>query len=154
MQRLGRHQGVDGINGGGEEHRVPGLTGGVAERCGEVRLAEAHAAAKDGVGPLGHEAQLEEVSHLRFVELLGPVPFELVESLAHGEPRGLDAPFVRAGLAVEGLRLDQAAQELGVRPAGLGRLGRQLGVVPQQVSYSIVSSWLLVVFWWVHPVLF
>jgi len=39
-----------------------------------------------------------------------------------------------AGLAVEGLRLDQAAQELGVRPAGLGRLGRQLGVVPQQVS--------------------
>ena len=28
----------------------------------------------------------------------------------------------------------QAAQELGVRPAGLGRLGRQLGVVPQQVS--------------------
>ena len=134
MQGLRSHHGVDGVNGGSEEHGVPSLTGGVAEGRGEVRFAEAHAAAKDGVGPLGHKAQLEEVSHLGFVELLGPVPFELVESLAHGETRGLNAPLMGAGLAVEGLRLDQAAQELGVRPAGLGRLGRQLGVVPQQVS--------------------
>ena len=39
VRRLGCGQGVNGINGGGEEDRLTGKTGGIAERCGKMGLA-------------------------------------------------------------------------------------------------------------------
>ena len=66
--------------------------------------------------------------------VLGPVPPELVEAFADGETGGAQAPLAGALLALGGLRLDEAAQQLGVGPLGPGGLGGELTVVTAVVG--------------------
>src|SRR5688572_20286598 len=73
------------------------LTGGVAQGGSEVGLAEPDPAAEDRIGAFRDEAQFEQMADLRLVDLLGPVPVELVEGLAHGETGRLDSPLARDG---------------------------------------------------------
>ena len=55
--------------------------GGVAEGDGQVRLAEPDTGDEDGVGLLRDEAEAKEVLYLRAVDLLRPVPLELIKGL-------------------------------------------------------------------------
>ena len=87
------------------------------------RLPEADAAHEDDVGLLFDEAEAEEVFDLQFVDLLGPVPAELIEGLEDGEAGGADAPLHGALLAGAAFALEQALQIVRVRPALRGRGG-------------------------------
>jgi len=82
---LGGGQGIDDIDGGGEEHRVSMLAGSVAEGDRDVRFAEANIADQDDVGLGGDESQTEQVLDLRPVDFCWPVPLEVIEGLEHGE---------------------------------------------------------------------
>src|SRR5262245_41800700 len=87
--RLGRGQGVDDVDGGGEEHGVAGDTGGVAESKRDVRFAEADGTNKDDVGVGCDEGQTKQVLNLRSIDLLWPTPVKVFNGLEHGEARFL-----------------------------------------------------------------
>jgi hypothetical protein len=126
---LGGDQLIDGVDGGGEEHGVPLLAGGVTEGGGEVRLTQPDATGKNDIRFLGNEAEAEEVLHLGLVDLLRPVPAELVEGLDHGEARGAHSAFHGALLAHGTLAVEEALEELEVGPRGGRRFLGQRGVM-------------------------
>ena len=106
---LGGVQGVDDVDGVGEEHVHALLAGGVAEGGGEVGLAESDGAEQDDVGVIPDELEAEEILDLKAVDLFGPVPAEGVEGLDDGEAGALDA----AGDGAVGAQVGFALDELG-----------------------------------------
>lgn len=119
-------QRVDDIDRGGEEHRVAAQAGRVAERDSEMALAQADGGDEDHVGVVLDEAQAKQVLDLGPVDLLRPVPVELIEALEHREARQSDAPLDAALFAPVGLALDEPRQKLDVGPllgSGLLRQG-------------------------------
>ena len=106
---LGGVQGVDDVDGVGEEHAHALLAGGVAERAGEVGFTEPDGAEQDDVGVVLDELETEEVLDLEAVDLFGPVPAEGVEGFDDGEAGGLDA----AGDGSVGAQVGFAGDELG-----------------------------------------
>ena len=129
VRRLRGDEDVDGIDGGGEEDRVTVLAGGVAQRRGQVTLPEADPAHKDDIGFLRDEAEPEEVLDLELVELFRPVPPELIQRLEHRETGGAQAPLEGALLADDTLAVEQALEELEVRPRRRGGLLGERGVM-------------------------
>ena len=101
-------------DGGGEEHGVAVLAGGVAEGGREVRLPQPDTAGKNDVGFLRDKAEAEEVLDLELVDFLRPVPAELVQGLTHGEAGGAHASFDGALLARGAFAVEQALEELQV----------------------------------------
>src|SRR6202049_3129257 len=140
-----RCQGVDNVDGRGEEHRVSMQAGGVAKSDRQVRLAEADVAYQDDVGLGCDEGQTEQVLDLRAVDLFGPTPLEVIEGFDHGEARVPDPPLDAAVLAHRGLALNQLLQIIQVRALLLGGFGGQglvvaLNVVQLQTLQLRVQS--------------
>jgi len=74
------------------------------------------------------------VLHLRSVDLLRPVPAELVEGLDHREARGAHSAFHGALLAHGTFAFEQALEELEVGPRGRRRFLGQRAVMFGDVS--------------------
>ena len=131
---LRRGQGVDDVDGGGEEHGVATDAGGVAESKRDVRLAEADVADEDDVGVGGDKGQTEQVLDLRAVDLFWPAPLKVFDGLEHGEAGFSDAPLDGAVLAHRGLALDQLRQILKVRELLVGGFAGEVLVVAFDVG--------------------
>ena len=116
----GGREGVDDVDGAGEQHRVAAGTRGLTQGDTQVSFAETDGAQEDHVGLLLDEVQTEEVLDLRSVDFLRPAPLELIEGLLHREARPSDALRETFILAAGHLALDQALQVIEVPPALLG----------------------------------
>ena len=116
-------QGVDDIDGVGEEDAVALLAGAVAEGGGEMGFAEADQAEEDDIGFFLDEAQAEEVLDLEAIDLFGPVPAEGFEGFEDGKARGLDAAGHGAVLAREGFAFDEAVEVIEMTPVFAGGFG-------------------------------
>ena len=120
---------MDDVDRGGEERRVAAYAGGMAQGDAQVGLAQTDAAEKDGVGFLLNEVQAEEVLDLRPVDLLRPVPLELIQGFGEGEARAADTLSEGLVLAPGDLTFDQVVQVIRrSRPLFDGGL-RQLMIV-------------------------
>jgi hypothetical protein len=86
---LGGGQGVDDIDGAGNQCRVALEAGGVGQGDGQVGLAHADPAVQDDVAVLGEEVQEEQLLDLGAVDLLRPAPIEPVEGLDTRQAGGL-----------------------------------------------------------------
>ena len=73
---LGGVEGVDDINGVGEENAQARLAGGVAERGGEMGFAQSDEAEDENVGLIVDELETEEILDLEAIDFFGPVPAE------------------------------------------------------------------------------
>ncbi len=125
---------IDDADGVGEEHRVAFLAGGEPEGGGKVGLSDADGAEEHHVGLLGNELQAEEVLNLEAVDLLGPIPLELLQGLEDREAGGLDASFDDPLTALGVLTLDEAAEVFDVVPVAGGRLAGQIGMVAEKIG--------------------
>ena len=80
-------QGIDDLDGAGEQHRMSAKTSGMGQRGHEMTLAEPGARDEHDVGVLLDEIQMEEVLDKQAVDFGGPVPVKLIQRLEHGEAR-------------------------------------------------------------------
>ena len=94
-----------------------------------MRLAQSHSAHEHHVSLVRHKGQAEEVLYLGAIDLLGPVPVELVEGFDAGETGGGHSPFNGELLAPEGFAIDQSSQIIHMSPLFLGRFASQSRVV-------------------------
>ena len=122
-------EGVDHVDGAGEQHAVVMVACSEPHGNGEVALAQADPADEDDVGGLVDELQTEEVLDLQTVEFLGPVPLELVEGLTHRESGEAHAPFDGAVLSAVRFALDEAVEEGDGITLFLGGIAGEFGVV-------------------------
>ena len=151
---LGGGEGVDGVDGAGEQHGVAPLARLQAEGCDQMGLAEPDAADEHDVGGVVEEAQAEEVLDLEAVDLLRPGPVEGIEGFLHGESGETDAPFngtvaSQVGLALDesfehgevvGLLFGGAAHDVGVVLADEGELeGVEMGVEGIEVGAGLTA---------------
>ena len=116
---LGGVEGVDDVDGVGEEDALAVLAGGVAQRGGEVGFAKADEAQEDDVGFVADELEAKEVLDLQAVDLFGPVPAEGVQRFDDGEAGGLEAPGDGAAGPQGGFAFDELAGG-GARSCGGG----------------------------------
>ena len=79
MGGLRRGQGVDDVDGGGEQHGVAGQTALAGQRGGQVGFAQAGSAHENDVGLVFEEGEAKEILHLGAMDLFGPGPVELFE---------------------------------------------------------------------------
>ena len=107
---LGGVEGVDDIDGVGEEDAHALLAGSVAEGRGEMGFAESDEAQEDDVGFIVDELEAEQILDLEPVDFLWPVPEERVEGFDDREPGGLDAPRDGAVGPEGGLAFDELCQ--------------------------------------------
>ena len=110
-------EGVNHVDGIGEENAYTLLAGGVTKRGGEMGFAEADGAQEDDVGLVMNELESEEILDLKAVDFLGPVPAEGVEGFDDGEACRMDAPGdgtvgTQGGLAFDELGEVDAAHVL------------------------------------------
>ena len=115
-------QGVDDIDGGGEEDGFALETGGIAESRGEMGLSETDAAQEDDIGLVLEELQAEEVLHGCSVDFLGPVPAELVQGFEDRETRHTDSPLNGAIVAQGGFSCSETGKVAHMRPVVCGGL--------------------------------
>src|SRR5262245_22473382 len=132
--RLRSGQGVDGVDGGGEENGVSGNAGGMAESQGDVRFTEADGTNKDDVGVGCDEGQTEQVLDLGSVDFFGPAPLKVFDGFEHGEARLFYAPLDGAVLAYRRLALDQLCQIGKVRELLVGSFGGEILIVAFDVG--------------------
>ena len=126
---LGGGQGVDHVDGAGEQHRVAFFAGAQAQGDGQVRLAKSDAAYQHDVAGLFDELQAEQVHHLLPIDLFGPGPVEPIEGLFDGEAGEADAPGDGAVAAPGGLALDETGEQGQVVPLLFGGGLDEVGVV-------------------------
>ena len=98
----------------------------------QMGLSQAHTAEEDRVGLLFDEVQAEEILDLRPVDLLRPVPLELIEGLDEREAGPADALIEALVLAAGDLALDQVLQVLEWSPTAVRRRLGELMVVGAQ----------------------
>lgn len=88
-------QGIDDIDGGGEEHRVAVETGGMAQSDGQVTFPDTDPTEKNGIGVLFDKSETENILDLGAIDFLGPVPLERIEGFDEREARPSSArPFL------------------------------------------------------------
>jgi len=117
---LGGLQGVDDVDGVGEEYAHALLTSGVAKRGGEVGFAQTDGAEQDEVGMIFNELEAEEVLDLEAVDLFGPVPAEGVEGFDDGEAGALDASGDGAIGPLRGFPFDEPGEVVEVAEGAFG----------------------------------
>ena len=119
---LGGGQGIDDIDGAGEQGRVTLKAGGVGQGDGQVGLAHADPAEQDDVAVLGEEVQAEQLLDLGAVDLLRPAPVEAVEGLDAGQAGGLHAAAHQGLVAAGRLPGDQLFEKAAMGPGLACRL--------------------------------
>jgi hypothetical protein len=119
---LGRGQGLEDINGTGQEHRVPLEAGGIAQRGGQMRVPQADAPQQDQVGFVVDKREAAVVLDLEAVNPRGPVPAELLSGFDDGEARQPEAAFGRALTAHVGLAFQECGERVDVCPGFWGCL--------------------------------
>lgn len=141
-------QAVDDVDGGRKERRVAAYTGGVSEGDAQMCFPEAYAAQEDCVGLLLDKVQAEQILDLGPVDLLRPVPLELIQGFREREACAADALREALVLAPGDLALDQALQVVEVSPLLFGGrlcefmiMGAYIGELqPQQEFLQRVAS--------------
>ena len=108
--RMGSGEGVDGINGGGEEDGLSPETGGISKGGGQVGFTKANASEKDDIGFVFDKFQTKEVLHGHPVDFLWPTPLELIDGFDNGETGEADAALDGAVMAGRDLPLGETVQ--------------------------------------------
>ena len=111
---LGGAEGVDDVDGVGEEDAVALLAGGVAKGGGKVGFAKSDEADEDEVGFVADELEAKEVLDLQAVDFFGPVPAEGFEGFDDGEAGGLEATGDGAVGTQVGFAFDELAEVVEV----------------------------------------
>ncbi len=122
---LGGVEGVDDIDGCGEEDIVALLAGGIAECGGEVGFAQADQAQEDDVAVIAHELEAEEVLDFEAVDFFGPVPSEGIEGFDDWEACGFDTPEDSTVGVSGSLAFDKLGEIVEMGEGVLGGLGGQ-----------------------------
>jgi len=120
--RVCGRQGVDGIDGGGEEDGFSLRQAGITKSRGEMGFSEADAAQEDDIGLIIEELQAEEVLHGSAVDRFRVIPAELVQGFYDREPCHGDSTLNGAIMAQGGLSLGEAGQVIHMRPVLGGSL--------------------------------
>ena len=126
---LGSGEGVDDVDGAGEQHGVALFAGTPGECDGQVRLPQADPADEDDVAGLLDEVQAEQVHHLLSVDPFRPGPVEGIEGFVDGESGEADAPGDGAVAALGGLAFEKAGEQGQMVPLVLGGGGDELVIV-------------------------
>ena len=110
-----------------------------------MRLAGARRAEQDDVLAAGEEVELAEVQDGGLLDRALEAVVELLQRLARGKPRGLDAGLAAVAVATVGLGLEQRCGELLIapflRPRAVGELGqRSRGYSASRCSSSTRSA--------------
>ena len=144
---LGGAQGVEGLDGGGKEHRVALEAGGMAQSGGQRGFAQADAADKDHAGFVLEEGPPEEVLHLGLIDLFGPAPVELFQSLDDGEASASHTSKYLPLLAALSFAFDETGQVLHGGPLLARRFVGQplivLGDEEQLANRGLRRTWVL-----------
>jgi hypothetical protein len=114
----------DPLGGGAERDAVPGQAGADSQGDREVGLAGPWGPEQDDVLFAGEEVELAEVLDQRLLDRALEGEVELLERLAGGEPRGLDAALAAVRFARAVLGRQQRFSEAFIAPVlGAGALG-------------------------------
>lgn len=116
-------EGVDDVDGGGEEDAVALEAGGMTESGGEVCFAQTDQTEEDDVAVVAHEVEVEEVLDFETVNFLRPVPAEGIEGFDDGKAGGFDASGDGAIGTSGGFALDELGEVLQMGEGVLGGLG-------------------------------
>ena len=133
---LGGGQGIDDLDGGGEQCRLGGQAGGMGQGDGQMGFAHPHTAEQDHIAVLGQELQPEQMLHLGAIDLFGPAPVEVRQRLDAGQMGRLQAPRHQSRVPPGRLPRDQFRQEALMAPGLPCRLGQQRGVMLADVAQA------------------
>ena len=128
---MGSGEGVDGIDGGGEEDGFALEAGGITKGGGKMGFAQADAAKKDDIGFVFDELEPEEVLDVDLIDFLRPTPLKLVDGFEDGEAGQADSALDGAVVAGTDLSLGEAVEIVQMGPVFGGCLTGQGFVVFQ-----------------------
>ncbi len=129
--RMGSGEGVDGIDGGGEEDGFSLETGGISQGGGQVGFTQAYAAEKNDIGFVFDKFQPKEVLHGHLIDFLRPTPLKLIDSFQDGEARQADAALDGAVVPGTDFTLGETVKIVKMGPVFAGRLVGQVFVLFQ-----------------------
>ena len=135
-----RHQLVEQIGRGGEQHAAPRGTGLEGQRDRQMGLADARPADEQHVGGRVEERQVGQLAHPRGGEARLEAEVERLQGAQHREAGAGDARVDRAVGLIGQLQLDQPRQIGGVGHLALGgAVGLGLEVAAMLCRPSLVS---------------